>query len=154
MKIEKNENEPTASEVLEGFDFRLKTHHRDTFRVGWCGSNDSPPRISILPPTQKRIEAAQKEFASLLKAFEGDSMMLQDTIDDLRKDLEVEKRSREELVNWINKADEIYWAKHKGTERQFIHGNLMTEAWLEVEKEKKIKRCFEREQNRLGLDSA
>jgi len=143
MKTEKNENEnePTANEVLEGFDFRIKTHHRDTFRLGWCSSKDPPPRIRHSRNTQKRIEAAQKELASLLKTLGADSMMLQDTIDDLRKDLEVEKRSREELANWINKADEIYWRKHKGTERQFVHANLMSEAWdLVVEEKKRIEK--------------
>lgn len=141
MNTEKQKNKLTTNEV---------------WRLGWCSSAEGPSKKTIRHSrfTQKKIDEAAKKLNSMLKAIEGDSRMLQDTIDDLRKDLEVEKRSREELVNWINKADEIYWAKHKGTERQFIHANLMSDAWLEVEKEKKIKEVFEREQNRLGLDSA
>ena len=99
MKTEKNENEPTASEVLQGFDFRLKT--------------DSPPRIRHSRFTQKRIEEATKQINLVMKGFEGDSMMLQDTIDDLRKELEIQKNYAQDLSNWIKKADEIYWAKHK-----------------------------------------
>ena len=73
----------------------------------------------------------------MMKAFDGNSMMLQDIIDDLRKELEIQKNHAQDLRNWISKADEIYWAKHKGTDRQFTHGKLMGEAWDLVEKEKK-----------------
>jgi hypothetical protein len=76
--------------------------------------------------TQKRIEATQKELASLLKAFDAELRVAQDVIKDLHKDIEIEKRSKEELLDWIKKADEI--GDHH-------HASTMTKAWLLVEQE-------------------
>ena len=95
--------------------------------------------------TQKRIEATQKELASLLKAFDAELRVAQDVIKDLHKDIEIEKRSKEELLAWIKKADEI--GDHH-------HASIMIQAWGLVEKEKKMKKVFGRDKNRLGLDSA
>jgi len=75
--------------------------------------------------TQKRIEEAAKELNLMLKAFEADALMRQDIIDDLRRELEIEKRSKEELLAWIKKADEI--GDHS-------HASTMIQAWGLIQK--------------------
>ena len=75
--------------------------------------------------TQKRIEEATLHLKKVMKAFEADLIYRQDIIDDLRKDIEIEKRSKEELLAWIKKADEI--GDHH-------HASTMSKAWDLIQK--------------------
>lgn len=75
MKTEKNENEPTASEVLEGFNFRLSSSFGQDFRLALSSVKD-PPRIRHSRFTEKKIDEAAKELKKLKEVFERDKNRL------------------------------------------------------------------------------